>query len=47
MNSAVLKMSPSTEEYVSEGKISATCGWTYDDAWSKGTDSIAFGGFAH
>lgn len=47
MNSAVLKMSPSTEEYISEGKISATCGWTYDDVWSKGTDSIAFGGFAH
>lgn len=47
MNSAVLKMSPSTEEYISEGKISATCGWTYDDVWSKGTDSIAFGGFTH
>ena len=47
MNSAVLKMSPSTEEYVSEGKISATCGWTYDGVWSKGTDSIAFGGFAY
>ena len=47
MNSAVIKMSPSTEEYVFEGKISATCGWTYDDVWSKGTDSIAFGGFAH
>lgn len=47
MVNAVLKMVGSTENYVTETEISATCGWTYDDVWSKGTDSIAFGGFAH
>jgi hypothetical protein len=47
MNTAVLKMNPETENYIAKNEISATCGWTYDDVWSKGTDSIAFGGFAH
>jgi hypothetical protein len=36
-----------TENYIPEGKISATCGWTYGDVWSKGTDSLAFGGLTH
>jgi hypothetical protein len=47
MNSAVLKMNPQTENYVAENEISATYGWTYDDVWSKGTDSIAFGGLGY
>ena len=47
MNSAVLKMNPQTENYIAENEISATCGWTYDDVWSKGTDSIAFGGLGY
>ena len=47
MNSAVLKMNPQTENSIAENEISATCGWTYDDVWSKGTDSIAFGGLGY
>lgn len=47
MKNAVSIMAGSTENYVSENEISATCGWVYDDAWSKGTDSIAFGGLGY
>lgn len=47
MSNALLKMSGSTENYISDIEKSATCGWTYGDDWQKGTDSIAFGGFAY
>jgi hypothetical protein len=47
MIGAVLKMVGSTENYISENQVSATCGWTYGDTSSKGTDSLAFGGFAY
>ena len=43
----VAKLEGSTENYISEQEISATSGWTYDDVWSKGTDSIAFGGLGY
>lgn len=42
-----LKLVGSTENYISENEISATCGWTYDDITKTGTDSIAFGGFGY
>jgi len=44
---ALLNASPPTEDYIPEGKFSATCGWTYDDVALKGTDSITFGGLAY
>jgi hypothetical protein len=47
MKSAVASLIGSTENYVSENDISATCGWTYDDVTIKGTDSIAFGGLGY
>jgi hypothetical protein len=47
MSHALLQMNPMTEDYVPNGKISATSGWTYDDVTLKGTDSIAFGGFGY
>jgi len=47
MIEVVKKMNSSTENYVKDGDISASTGWTYDDVWSKGTDSIAFGGFTY
>lgn len=47
MFGAVSSLIGSTENYVTEDKISATAGWTYDDVWSKGTDSIAFGGLGY
>lgn len=47
MLSALLRMNGSTENYISENEKSATCGWTYGDDSIKGTDSIAFGGFAY
>lgn len=47
MINALLDMSPSTEEYIPEGKFSAPCGWTYDDVMLKGTDSITFGGLGY
>jgi hypothetical protein len=37
----------STDNYVADGYISATAGWTYDDVTVHGTDSIAFGGFGY
>lgn len=37
----------STENYIPEGYVSATCGWSYDDASVKGTDSLAFGGMGY
>lgn len=37
----------STDNYVADGYISATAGWTYDDVTVRGTDSIAFGGFGY
>lgn len=43
----VSKFDGITENYVRENEFSATCGWTYDDVWSKGTDSIAFGGLGY
>jgi len=42
-----LKLVGSTENYISENEISATCGWMYDDITRTGTDSIAFGGFGY
>ncbi len=47
MIQAVKLMNGSTENYVKEGDFSATAGWTYDDVWSKGTDSVAFGGYTY
>jgi len=47
MIEVVKKMNSSTDNYVKDGDISASAGWTYDDVWSKGTDSIAFGGFTY
>ena len=47
MSQAIINLQGSTDNYIDDLEISATCGWTYDDVWSKGTDSIAFGGFAH
>lgn len=47
MKNAVSSLAGSTENYISEDDISATCGWTYDDVTIKGTDSIAFGGFGY
>lgn len=47
MKTDVLALKGSTDNYVGENDISATCGWTYDDVWSKGTDSIAFGGLSY
>lgn len=43
LQSAVSTMSGSTDNYVPDGKRSATSGWTFDNT-QKGTDSIAFGG---
>jgi len=42
-----LKLIGSTENYISENEISATCGWMYDDVTTKGTDSLAFGGLGY
>jgi hypothetical protein len=47
MISTVTELIGSTENYISENETSAACGWMYDDVWSKGTDSIAFGGLAY
>lgn len=47
MLGAVMSLVGSTENYITENNVSATCGWTYDDVTSKGTDSIAFGGFGY
>jgi len=47
MISSVTQLIESTENHVSENEISAACGWMYDDIWSKGTDSITFGGLAY
>lgn len=47
MISAVTELIGSTENYISENETSAACGWMYDDVWSKGTDSIAFGGLGY
>jgi len=47
MESVVHDMNSSTENYISDGYFSATCGFTYDDVSVKGTDSIAFGGYGY
>jgi hypothetical protein len=47
MLTAVQKLESTTENYIPNGYVSAPCGWTYDDVTSKGTDSIAFGGFGY
>ena len=47
MQQAIINLQGSTENYISDQEISATCGWTYDGVWSKGTDSLAFGGLGY
>ena len=47
MTDDVLKLIGSTENYISENEISATCGWMYDDVSTTGTDSITFGGLGY
>jgi hypothetical protein len=40
-------LSPSTEDYVPSGSISAACGFVYDAITGIGTDSLAFGGLTN
>ena len=47
MQDPVSRLVGSTENYITKDQVSMAHGWTYDDSWSKGTDSIAFGGLAH
>ena len=47
MESVVHSMNSSTENYISDGYFSAVCGFTYDDVSTKGTDSLAFGGYGY
>jgi hypothetical protein len=44
MSSALSLMSGSTDGYIRYNQRSATCGFIYDNATVKGTDSLAFGG---
>lgn len=47
IKNAILESYGDTDNYVPDGYVSATCGWSYDDVTLKGTDSIAFGGFGY
>lgn len=47
MNYAILDEYGNTDNYIPDGCISATCGWSYDDVTIKGTDSVAFGGLGY
>jgi hypothetical protein len=47
MNYAILDEYGNTDNYIPDGHISATCGWSYDDVTIKGTDSVAFGGLGY
>ena len=47
MKYAILNNYGNTDNYIPDGYISATCGWSYDDVTLKGTDSIAFGGLGY
>jgi hypothetical protein len=45
--SALSMMTGSTDSYISHRQRSATCGWTFENNSSVGTDSLAFGGLSY